>query len=103
MARKSDSLRDAFAAATVLTWRLPMLWAMALDPTPRRRAEALRMITEKSAAAAEAMVGAQTELMLSFLRPPSTSNADRIAEAMLKPARRCVRANARRLKTRRSI
>jgi hypothetical protein len=54
LVRKSNPVEDAFATATVLAWRLPMLWAMAFDPTPRRRAEALRMITEKSAAAADA-------------------------------------------------
>jgi len=103
MGRKSDPFHDAFATATVLAWRLPMLWAMALDPTSRRRAEAWRMITEKSAAAAEAIVGAQAELALSFLNPSRGKNGNRISKAMLKPVRRRVRANARRLKRRRRI
>ena len=79
-----------------------MLWAMAFNPTPRRRAEALKMITEKTAAAAEAMVGAQAELALSFIRP-SRSGAAKLVDAALKPARRRVKANARRLKRRRCI
>jgi hypothetical protein len=95
-------LEDAFATATVLAWRLPMLWAMALNPTPRRRAEALRMITEKTAAATEAIVGAQAELALSFLKP-SRSGAAKMVDAALKPARRRVKANAKRLKRRRRI
>ena len=103
MGRKSDPLHDAFATATVLAWRLRMLWAMVLNPTSRRRAEARRMITEKSAAAAEAIVGAQAELALSFLNPSRGKNGNRITEAMLKPARRRVRANARRLKHRRHV
>jgi hypothetical protein len=102
MARKSNPVEDAFATATVLAWRLPMLWAMAFDPTPRRRAEALRMITEKSAAAAEAVVGAPAEMMLSFLKP-SQGATSKILDAALKPSRRRVRANAKRLKARRRI
>jgi hypothetical protein len=103
MGRNSDLVQDAFAAAAVLAWRLPMLWAMTLDPTPRRRAEALRMITEKSAAAAEAMVGAQAELMLALLRSPGHKTAEKITSAMVKPARRRMKANAARLKRRKRL
>src|SRR3954464_7571590 len=102
MPQRVDPITDAFATATVLAWRLPMLWAMAFDPTPRRRAEALRMITEKSAAAAEAVVGAQAEMMLSFLKP-SRGATSKILDAVLKPSRRRIRANARRLKASRRI
>jgi hypothetical protein len=103
MAKKADPIGDAFATATVLAWRLPMLCAMALNPTPRRRTEALRMISEKTAAAAEAVIGAQAELVLSLLRPKQGAVTDKIAEAMLKPARRRLKANARRVRRKRRV
>jgi hypothetical protein len=102
MAKKAGAAGDAFAAATVLAWRLPMLWAMTLSPTPRRRAEAIRMVVEKSTALAEAAVGAQAALALSFLKPPSDIAAD-VMDAMAKPVRRRLNANARRVRSRRRI
>ena len=100
MAKKADPAGDAFAAARVLAWRLPMLWAMTFSPTPRRRAEAIRMVVEKSAAVAEAAVGVQAALALSFLKPRSDIAAD-VMGAMAKPMRRRLNANARRVRRRR--
>ena len=102
MAKKANAGGDAFAAATVLAWRLPMLWAMTFSPTPRRRAEAIRMVVEKSAAVAEAAVGAQTALALSFLKPRGDIATD-VMEAIAKPMRRRLNANARRVRRRRRI
>ena len=103
MARKTNLVADAFAATSVLAWRLPMLWAMALNPTPRRRTEALRMVMEKSAAAAEAIVAAQAEVMLSLLNPARKTSMNKIVNAACTPARRRVTANAKRLHRRRHI
>ncbi len=102
MTKKADAAGDAFAAATVLAWRLPMLWAMTFSPTPRRRAEAIRMVIEKSAAFAEAAVGAQAALALSFLKPRRDVAADVMA-AIAKPMRRRLRKNAMRLRTRKKF
>ncbi|MFL5258368.1 MAG: hypothetical protein ACJ8AS_01340, partial [Hyphomicrobiales bacterium] len=89
--------------ATVLAWRLPMLGMMIFEPSPRRRAEAVRMIAEKQAALAEAIVSTQAELMLNLLDPSRSRTTEGMADAALAPVRRRVKANARRLKRRRSI
>src|SRR4051812_41362174 len=100
--RKPDPLSDAFATAAVLAWRLPMLGMMAFDPSPRRRAEAIRMVVEKCAALAEAMVNVQAELTLTALGH-SRPGAIGVANVALAPARRRLKANARRLKRRSSL
>jgi hypothetical protein len=46
-------LATAVAAAQVLAFRLPTLWAMTLSPTPARRGEAVKIIVEKQMAMAE--------------------------------------------------
>jgi hypothetical protein len=102
--RTREDYETAVAAATVLGFRLPMLWAMTFDPTPERRAEALRMVTEKSAAVAEGFAAAWTEAALAGLQMATGVNpAGRIAAAALRPARRKVKANARRLKRRKRL
>ena len=106
------SHKTAIATASVLAWRMPMLWAMTLDSTPKRRAEALRMVTEKQAALAQGIIGAQvaasqeamtlwTKGLFGTLKPRDvTAAAGRIARAGHAPAIRSVKSNARRLKTR---
>ncbi|CAN5290615.1 hypothetical protein BH10PSE7_BH10PSE7_38720 [soil metagenome] len=100
------------ATASVLAWRLPMLGAMMWNPTPARRAEALLMITEKQAAFAQGVIGANAAAAKASLSLLSKSLAgslkagdlrrasDRIAAAAHKPADKAVKANARRLKGR---
>ena len=107
--RKHDTM---IATASVLAWRLPMLSMMLWDSTPRRRAEALRMITEKQAALAEGVIHAGTAAAAASLSLWGKSltgtltkrdlqrASDRIGAAAHAPAVRAVKANARRLKGR---
>lgn len=89
---------DAFATMTVLAWRLPMLWAMTWSATPQRKAEALRMVTEKNVAFAQGMTAAMAEASLSgFTLLAGRNPVAAVADAALRPALRRVRANARRL------
>jgi hypothetical protein len=111
----AKAVTDAMAAATVLGVRLPMLMAMAYDPTPARRAEAGRMISEKTTAFALGAIGAQqqmfTEAMGFWMRAatgrlPSfevTGAARRVIESGTAPARASMKANARRLAKRGAI
>ena len=99
----------AFAAAQVLAYRLPMLWAMTLSPTPARRAEAVKMIVEKQMAVAEGINAAALAALAQWMKvasgqslPVETVSA-RIVEAAVRPGRRRVRANARRLGRRKRI
>jgi len=61
-------IENAIAAAQVLSFRLPMLWAMACSPTPARRAEAMKMIVEKQMAVIEGMNALRREWCLN---PPA--------------------------------
>ncbi|MGE0004536.1 MAG: hypothetical protein AB7S92_02985 [Parvibaculaceae bacterium] len=101
-------LATALAAAQVLAFRLPMLWAMTLSPTPARRAEAVKMIVEKQAAAAEginaAAFAAFTQWMEMLAGRTSAGTAmTRLADAAARPARRRIKANARRLRRRKRL
>jgi hypothetical protein len=86
-----------------------MLWAMVLSPTPARRAEAVKMIVEKQMAVAE---GLNAAALAAFTEWPKAAAGQRSsAEAMsarimgeaVKPGRRRVKANARRLGRRKRI
>jgi hypothetical protein len=100
---------SAFAAAQVLAFRLPMLWAMAFSPTPSRRVEAVRMIAEKQMAVAEGLNAAALEGFRLWMRMVSGRSVSteaagrRIIAAAARPASRRVRANARRLKRRKRL
>ena len=95
---KPKHFADAMAMATVLSWRLPMLWAMGFDPTAKRRAEALRMVTEKNAALMEGLAAGMAEASLAGLKVMSGQNPMAgVAESAMRPALRRMRANARRL------
>ena len=93
-----NPVADAFATATVLAWRLPMLWAMAFNPTPRRRAEALKMITEKQIAVAEGMNAAALEGFSQWMKAVSGQSISaeaagkRIMRAASRPSEKRVRA-----------
>jgi hypothetical protein len=102
-------LATALAAAQVLAFRLPMLWAMALSPTPERRAEAVKMIVEKQMAMAEGLNAAAFAAFTEWLKivagqslSAETMSA-RIVAAAVKPGRRRVKANAKRLGRRKRI
>ena len=103
MARNASPAMDAFATATVLAYRLPMLWLMAWKPTTGRSAEAFRMITEKMVATATATVNVQALLVSSLLRTGSNPPPEKLMDAALAPALKRVRANAKRLKRRTSL
>jgi hypothetical protein len=101
----------ASAAAFVVSWRLAMLARMAARPTPARRREAVRMIAEKVAAVLEAALAMQLEAarQAGFLCHGRRTErrlvrAGRsILDAGAAPARRRVRANARRLRRRKRM
>jgi hypothetical protein len=102
-------IHNAFAAAQVLAFRLPMLMAMAWSPTPARRAEVAKMIVEKQMAVAEGMNAAALESfsqwmkMLSGQHVSTEAAGRRIMNAASRPSHRRVRANARRLGKRRKM
>ena len=105
----AKTVTDAMAAATVLGARLPMLWAMAYDPTAARRTEARRMVSEKSSAFALGALQAQQQMitealgfwaraMRGTLSPFDGANAaKRVMDKGAAPARASMKANARRL------
>jgi hypothetical protein len=102
-------ITNAIEAARVLSFRLPMLWAMALSPTPARRAEALRMIVEKQMAAVESVNAATLAAVMAWLELAGgqSVSAQKATEGILRAARRPgerrLKANARRLRRRRRI
>ena len=97
------------AAQFVVARRVPIMWSDLVAPTPQTRHEMNRMVTEKVAtlAAGVAMMpgaffaGALSVARASHRGTPLPvavlSGLDTAARAMTSPARRCVRANARRL------
>lgn len=102
-------LENAIAAAQVLSFRLPMLWAMAFSPTPERRVEAVRMIAEKQMAMAEGLNAAALSALATWMklamggRVSASSATSRMVKAATRPTGRRVRANARRLSRRKRI
>lgn len=98
-------MRDAADASAVLMFRLPMLM---MDPTPARRREAERMVREKTQAAMDGAAAASLEMwrigMAAWLAPVAPEAAmRRISRAACAPARKTLRANARRLKARKTL
>ncbi|MGE4249269.1 MAG: hypothetical protein AB7F09_07765 [Parvibaculaceae bacterium] len=82
---------------------------MALSPTPARRAEAVRMIVEKQMAVAEglnaatlAAFGQWTKALAGHGVSAEAASAS-IVEAAARPARRRVKANAKRFGRRKRI
>lgn len=102
-------IENAVAAAQVLSFRLPMLWAMALSPTPARRAEAMRMIVEKQMAVMEGMNAAALSALATWMKlaggqaVSAQAASQDVMQAALRPGQRRVKANARRLKQRKRI
>jgi hypothetical protein len=102
-------IENAIAAAQVLSFRLPMLWAMVLSPTPARRAEAMKMIVEKQMAVMEGMNAGALSALATWMKLAGgqTVSGQRAVEDIMQaaahPGQRRVRANARRLKRRRRI
>ncbi|QIG47962.1 hypothetical protein G5V57_09670 [Nordella sp. HKS 07] len=102
-------IENAIAAAQVLSFRLPMLWAMAFSPTPERRAEAVRMIAEKQMAVAEGLNAAALSALATWMKLASgqsvsaSTAASRMVKAATRPGERRMRANARRLSRRRKV
>jgi hypothetical protein len=102
-------LATAFAAAQVLAFRLPMLWAMTLSPTPARRAETVKMIVEKQMAVAEALNAAALAAFAEWMKVAAGRSLSgenmraRVVAAAVKPGRRRIKANAKRLGRRKQI
>jgi hypothetical protein len=86
-----------------------MLWAMALSPTPARRAEAVKMIVEKQMAVAEGLNAAAFAAFTQWMKVVSGQSLSaqtigtKVIDAAAKPGRRRMRANARRLARRKRI
>lgn len=103
------AMRDAADITTVLAVRAPLLWLEA--PTALQKREQTRMGAEKVEAAYAGMAAAGWEMwrwwMTAWMAPLSaraTSEAmNRTARAAYAPARKTLRANARRLKARTSV
>jgi hypothetical protein len=102
-------IEDAIAAAQVLSFRLPMLWAMVFSPTPARQAEAIRMIVEKQMAVMEGMNAAALSALATWMKlaggqsVSAESAAQGIFQSATRAGRRRVRANARRLGRRKRL
>lgn len=111
----TESMTVAASAAETIARRAPILWLGLVQPTPRRMAEATRMITEKQLAFGEGLwrLNQQLaiEMTLGWLRlvtgQPSAidpcSALERISAAASLPARQRVKANVRRLRRKRSV
>ena len=82
----------AWQAAIVVPLRLRLLAGSLIAPRASDRGEVTRMLTEKLAAASGAVAAAALALR--------GSDPVRVAVAAIGPARRAVRANARRLSAR---
>ncbi|MFL5260827.1 MAG: hypothetical protein ACJ79E_09475 [Anaeromyxobacteraceae bacterium] len=99
----------------MLAHRWAILWMMATHPTPARRREARRMVTEKAEAAVEGAMAMQRELLrqaysvwvrawgAGVTRRSLARAGARLVESGAAPARRRLRANARRLRRRKRI
>ncbi|NHK29449.1 hypothetical protein FF098_016170 [Parvularcula flava] len=93
---------NAVLATQVVTARLPILYMLAVDPTPSRQKEAQLMFAEKQEALFEGLVAAQhiacqnmADMM--FSRQPGPSAFTDYMNALTSPAERILKANAKRL------
>lgn len=109
MGRGHTPLSVGLAVAETLSHRLPVFWDCLLSPTPRGNATLAEMVTEKQIAFAEGLMGMQAELMRQALRPWWTwtpqqgqNAARKLVDAAVAPASRKVKANARRLRKKKS-
>jgi len=110
--RSAASGRALWSASSVLAHRWPMLWTMITDPTPARRREARRMVTEKVSAAVEGALAMHRELLVQArslwtlawqgaMTPTRLGRAGTsVLDAGAAPALRRLHANARRLRRR---
>ncbi|GEM_PF-5148280 len=100
-------MRDTADIASVLMFRMPMLWMSAMHPTAARQREAQRMVTEKSLAAAQGAAAAGMEMwragMTAWLGAGRPASAERVSRAAYAPVRKTLRANARRLNARKTV
>lgn len=102
MSKTNEAARDAADIWAVLAFRLPML---ALSPTPARRREAERMVAEKAEAAFEGTLAWQAYWMRAAMAPwtLTTDAFEEAADVFAAPGRKTLRANAARLKRRRTM
>ncbi|GGD12789.1 hypothetical protein [Aquisalinus flavus] len=93
---------NAMLATQVVVARMPILYMLAVDPTPGRQREAELMFSEKQEALVEGLVAAHhiacqnmADMMLN--RHNGTSVFTNYMDALTKPAERILKANAKRL------
>lgn len=97
-----------WSVPSIVAHRVRMLCMMVLNPTPRRRREATRMVTEKIEAACEGALAIQLETLKQAqslcldawnagLAGRLARAGRRIVQAGRAPANRRIRANGRRL------
>jgi hypothetical protein len=110
--RKAGIATDLMLAPLVIGMRVPLLVAEAGAYAAGPGSETARAVSEKAAALAEGMAAAQMEIASAALRfwpellsgrTPSLMSgmaADRAIQAAMKPAGRKVKANYRRLSSR---
>lgn len=99
------SPKTAADTSRVLAWRLPMLAAAMVNPTPQRRTEIVRMVTEKQQAVVAGAVDAQMALwramMVGSLEPHKVGSD--VISAAHAPALKTLKKNARRASRRKSL
>ena len=93
----------AFDAMRVIAWRLPLLAAWMVQPSAATGREIARMVSEKQAAAALGLIGAQEAWFRAWLSGSlhSAGLAAEMTAAAEAPALRTLRGNTRRLSRRR--
>lgn len=99
--RHDQMMRDAFATASVLSARLPMLMLGGFGSSALDRTEMTRMVSEKMWAAASGAMALQLFWWQAGARawqaPFAPETMARAYAAWSGPGRRTLRANARRL------
>jgi hypothetical protein len=102
----SSAVQAGVDAAVTIAARTPALWSHGFNPTAESVRETQRMVQEKVDAALEGAAAAQFAWASLFFKASfgGIRNADElslglagVAEAAMRPARRKVRANAKRL------
>ena len=102
----ADSMVASTSAAMTLWHRLPMFGWTSIATAAQRQTEATRMVDEKTAALIEGGIAANMEIYRVFSAAmmgqfaPLMNAPMAVASAGLKPAFRCVNANAKRLNRR---
>jgi hypothetical protein len=104
---KKRDIETAVHTVETLAHRLPLMWWEMFNPTAGGQKEISLMVAEKQKAFVDGMLAGQTQMMREGMRmwlspfsaPQNFTGAGtRIVEATIAPARRTVKANAKRLR-----